>query len=267
MIVCTLGDLLVDVVVRLAGPLVPGDDVPAETLVGPGGQAANVAAWAAELGAQAHLVSKRADDDAGRLLGTELARRRVELHGPVVRGRTGVVVSMTGPDGERTMASDRAAGATLTADELDPEWFRCDVLHVSGYGLMMEGMAGAAAEASKAAREHGARISLDLSTWSEIRRLGRDTFHARAAALEPEIVFGGEQELDELAAPGLAPVVVRKLGPEGALVDGRRYPARSGPVVDSTGAGDALAAGFLVGGIELGLEAAARCVAKLGTLP
>ena len=59
-----------------------------------------------------------------------------------------------------------------------------------------------------------------------------------------------------------------KLGAEGVeLADGRRLPAPAAEVVDTTGAGDALAAGYLLGGPDLGLEAAARCVAKLGTMP
>jgi len=266
-IVCTLGDLVLDVVVRLERPLVSGDDAPARTEVGPGGQAANVAAWAAELGARARLVAKLADDDTGRLLGVELERRRVEVLGPVVSGRTGVVVSIAEPGGERTMASDRGAGATLAPAELDPEWFACDVLHVSGYGLLVEDMAAAAAVAAQETQARGGRVSLDLSTWSAIRELGRDRFHRRAAALEPDIVFGRDRELDELDDAGLAPTVVRKLGPGGAVVNGKTHAARPGPVVDTTGAGDALAAGFLVGGIELGLDAAARCVAKQGTMP
>jgi sugar/nucleoside kinase (ribokinase family) len=72
------------------------------------------------------------------------------------------------------------------------------------------------------------------------------------------------------AAYGLAPTAVVKRGARGLLVLGEErveLPARDGDVVDATGAGDALAAGFLVGGPELGLEAAARCVAQVGAMP
>ena len=62
-------------------------------------------------------------------------------------------------------------------------------------------------------------------------------------------------------------VVVIKRGQNGATIDGRDYPAPPGEVVDTTGAGDALAAWYLVGGPELAMEAAARCVAGLGTMP
>ena len=61
--------------------------------------------------------------------------------------------------------------------------------------------------------------------------------------------------------------VVLKRGPRGISVDGRDLPARPAEVVDTTGAGDALAAGYLVGGADLGLEAAARCVSQLGAMP
>src|SRR5213593_988248 len=123
MLVCTLGDLLLDVVVALDRDLVSGDDVPARTTVGAGGQAANVAAWAAELGARARFVGIRADDDAGRLAAASLAARGVELLGPAMHVAGGVVVSIVGPGGGRRMASDRRGAAALRDDELDPAWF------------------------------------------------------------------------------------------------------------------------------------------------
>ena len=111
--VCALGDLLLDVVARLDRPLVTGADTPAHTLVTAGGQAANVAAWAAALGADARLVAKRADDESGHLAATAIERLGVELRGPVATGETGIVVSAVSPDGERSMASDRGVSADL----------------------------------------------------------------------------------------------------------------------------------------------------------
>ena len=130
-VVC-LGDLLLDVVVRLDEPLTPGADAVAVTRAGAGGQAANVAAWAADLGADARFVCKRADDAAGRLVDEEIRARGVELVGPVVGGRNGVVVSIVGADGDRTMASDRGVAPDLAPEELDPGWFAdANVLHLS----------------------------------------------------------------------------------------------------------------------------------------
>ncbi len=84
-------------------------------------------------------------------------------------------------------------------------------------------------------------------------------------SLTPDLVFANERE--HAAVGPLDARLVLKRGAEGIVVDGRSYPARPTTVVDATGAGDALAAGFLVGGPELGLEAAARCCAKLGAMP
>jgi sugar/nucleoside kinase (ribokinase family) len=58
-----------------------------------------------------------------------------------------------------------------------------------------------------------------------------------------------------------------KRGRDGVVVDGRSFAALQTDVVDTTGAGDAFAAGYLVGSAHLGLETAARCCAKLGAMP
>jgi len=245
-LVCALGDVLLDVVVRLDRPLEQGDDVRAETVLAPGGQAANVAAWAVELGARARVLCKRARDDAGRLVAAELERRGVELAGPVAGGRTGAVVSVVEPGGEGSLASDRGVSAELRAEELEEAWFDCDVLHVSGYAL-------------DAARRPGVarRVSVDLASWTVIEEAGPDLFRERLAELDPDVVFAGLREFEALGGDVPAGEVVRKW----------ELPRPAGIAVDSTGAGDAFAAGFLVGGLELGLEAAARCVATVGALP
>src|SRR5256714_3463100 len=94
---------MLDVIVRLEEPLAPGGDVRAATRAGAGGQAANVAAWAVSLGAEACCIAKRGDDATGELVAHELAARGVELLGPVVAGATGVVVSIVGGDRARSL--------------------------------------------------------------------------------------------------------------------------------------------------------------------
>ncbi|MEP6977717.1 MAG: carbohydrate kinase family protein [Thermoleophilia bacterium] len=262
--ICTLGDLLLDVIVRLEEPLSPGADAVARTRSGAGGQAANVTAWVAELGADARFIGKRGSDAAGALVALELEKRGVELLGPVVAGATGTVVSIVGPDGERTMASDRGVAPELEPGELDAAWLAdCDWLHIPGYSLLRSPIAEAAAEA---ARLGTAKVSVDLSSWTEMRDFRADRFRERVAALEPEVVFANEQELHVLGDDLPGRVRVAKRGARGFSVDGREFAAND-TAVDATGAGDALAAGFLVGGPELALEAATRCVSKLGAMP
>ena len=149
---CTIGDLILDVVVLPERPPVPDADTPATIRLAAGGQAANVAAWASALGASSRLICKRGDDAASEFATAELARHGVEIRGPVARGRGGVVVSTRDPGGGRTMASDRGVAPLLEPSELDPSWVRsCDVLHVSGYCLLREPMAEAAIEAARLA--------------------------------------------------------------------------------------------------------------------
>jgi sugar/nucleoside kinase (ribokinase family) len=286
--IATFGDVLLDVVVLLAEPLAPGGDVRASNHAGAGGQAANVAAWAAELGAAARCIAKRGDDPAGELVARELAAHGVELVGPVGAGATGIVVSVVG-EGDRALASDRGVAPSFAPEELDAVWLACDVLHVSGYALLREPIAATALLAARLAREQGARVSVDVAAWTEIRRYGPVQFRELLDSVAPDVLFAteAEWELLGLEAPPArppapegaylsAPVGVLKRGPRGCTVfndDAKLdFAAVETDVVDPTGAGDALAAGFLVGGsleeaARRGLDAAARCVAKVGSLP
>jgi sugar/nucleoside kinase (ribokinase family) len=274
--IATLGDVLLDVVVLLSEPLVPGGDVRASSRAGAGGQAANVAAWAAELGAEARCIAKRGDDPAGELVARELEARGVELVGPVAESETGVVVSIVHA-GDRSLASDRGIAPALAPGELELGWFACDVLHLSGYALLREPIAAAALQAARFAREQGARVSVDVAAWTEIRSYGPVQFRELLDKLVPDILFATEAEWELLGGAYLtAPVGVLKRGARGCTVfteDAKLdFAAVEAKVVDPTGAGDALAAGFLVGGsleeaARRGLDAAARCIAKVGSLP
>ena len=274
--IATLGDVLLDVVVLLSEPLAPGGDVRASNRAGAGGQAANVAAWAAELGAEARCIAKRGDDPAGELVAQELAGRGVELVGPVEEGATGVVVSIVHA-GDRSLASDRGVAPSLSPEELDAAWLACDVLHLSGYALLREPIAATALQAARLARQQGARISIDVAAWTEIRSYGPVQFRELLDELAPDVLFATEAEWELLGGAYLtAPVGVLKRGARGCTVfteDAKLdFAAVDAEVVDPTGAGDALAAGFLVGGsleeaARRGLDAAARCVAKVGSLP
>jgi len=268
MLVCALGDLTLDVIVRLAGPIAAGGDTDAEIRIGPGGQAANVAAWAAALGASARFIGKTGADDAGALARARLAAYGVEVVGPI-EGRNGSICSLVSPEGERSMAADRGTARELRADEVDPEWTAgCGHLHVSGYALMLEPVRSAALHTAELARAEGARVSVDLASWSAIRDSGVAAFAEAVRALAPDVVFANEDE-ERVVGPSLVDATwILKRGAGGCAFDGdERAALPVERVVDSTGAGDALAAGWIVGDPDLALEAAARCVGHLGAMP
>jgi ribokinase len=264
--ICSLGDLLLDVVVRLDGPIAEDTDTYGRTRVGAGGQAANVAAWVAALGGSARFIGKRARDAAGKLLAEELAGRGVELAGPEVELGTGTVVSVATPDGKRTMLSDRGVSIDFEPAELDEAWLTgCDWLHVPVYSLARPPLRETALRAIRAAPQ----VSLDLSATVALEQAGVELLREVIAEHRPAVVFGNEEEV-ALLEPEANTVVVKR-GARGAVVRTSRetseYPARQVEAVDTTGAGDAFAAGFLLGGAELGIQAAARCVAQLGAMP
>jgi sugar/nucleoside kinase (ribokinase family) len=267
-IVCAIGDLTLDVIVRLGGQLAAGGDTTSEIRLAAGGQAANVSAWAAVLGANARFVGKRGEDEAGRFALAGLEATGVEVLGPV-HGRNGVICAVVSADGERSMASDRGTATALHADELDPAWLEgCDHLFVSGYALLHEPVRSAAQRAVKLARAQGAAVSVDLATWSAIREAGAVEFRDAVVDVAPDAVFANEAEEGIFGGPVPGAQWILKRGARGCSFDGDERPALPVErVVDTTGAGDALAAGWIVGGPALALEAAAQCVQRLGSMP
>jgi sugar/nucleoside kinase (ribokinase family) len=188
------------------------------------------------------------------------------------RGANGVVVSLVEPDGTRSMASDRGVAPGLSVEDLDPAWFEgCDVLHVAGYSLFRSPIAEASEAAVELARTAGARVSVDLSTATAIDVYGVKPFSELLARIAPDVIFGTESELQAVGGRFPSPEWVLKRGPAGVTVGLNGSTSDLSAVattpVDTTGAGDALAAGYLVGGPLVGLEAAARCVARIGAMP
>jgi sugar/nucleoside kinase (ribokinase family) len=168
------------------------------------------------------------------------------------------------------MLTDRGIATELGAQELQSGWFRnCSVLHLPAYSLVRPPIREAAQAAAALARAADARVSVDLSSTTAIRELGIGPFTALLEELEPDIVFANEDEATLL--PIEASTFVTKLGARGARIEDseglRELPAHQVEVVDTTGAGDAFAAGFLVGGVDLALEASARCVRSMGAMP
>jgi sugar/nucleoside kinase (ribokinase family) len=105
--IVVLGDVMMDVVARMSGPLAPGSDSPAAVSVGGGGSAANVAAWLAAAGARPVLVGRVGDDARGEAVAAELREAGVDARLAVDDERpTGTCIVLVGPGGERAMVPD-----------------------------------------------------------------------------------------------------------------------------------------------------------------
>jgi ribokinase len=285
--VLVLGDVMVDVVATLAGPVAPGSDSPARVTFQGGGQGANTAAWLALAGAEVALVARVGDDSAGREAAGQLGGLGVDLRLAVDAGRaTGTCVVLVAADGERTMFPDAGANAGLAAADLSEDLFvRGDHLHVAGYSLLREGSREAALSAIARARSAGMAVSLDPSSAAllpgGLRQLGRSVDLVVPNSEEARALAGvADPVAAARALAGSFPEVVVTLGEDGALwSDGSelvRVGAPAADVVDTTGAGDAFAAGLLaarargagpVEALEAGCALAARAVAMTGARP
>jgi sugar/nucleoside kinase (ribokinase family) len=256
--VVVVGDVATDVVVVLEGDPAPGSDRPASIVTRGGGAAANVAAHLARLGTAVELAGCVGDDPAGAGLAAELAAAGVRLALRTVTGvPTGTVVSLVEGDGQRSMLADRGANLELADGDVAVPGAGGH-LYVSGYTLLDPRPRTAGLQALRDAVAAGCTVSVDPASTGPLARYGVDRWLADTAgatlllpnAEEARLLTGCEDVED--AARALAaryPVVTVKLGPDGALwASGDvlvHRPAHPTTVVDTTGAGDAFAAGLL----------------------
>lgn len=251
--VMVVGDLMVDVVTNHCEPIAAGSDTAARIHLNGGGSAANTAAWLATMGEEPHLLAAVGDDDLGRRAVAELTAGGVRFIGPTAGDAiTGTCVVLVGPDGERTMLPDRGANDRLAVSDiiesLDPlpGW-----VHLSGYTLLGEGSRNAGQAIISAALAARCTLSVDAASAAPIRSVGASAFLQWIEGAS--IVFANDAEIEALG--GVAAVLAKvasvavKHGPAGATwTDGVDSAVADGlPVdlVDSTGAGDAFAAGWI----------------------
>jgi ribokinase len=291
--IVVLGDLMTDVVALASGPMSRGSDTRARVRFGGGGSAANTAAWLAATGVPGAFVGRAGDDLLGRAAVAELRDLGVDVHvGLDPKRTTGACVVVVTPDGERSMFPDAGANAGLAPEHLPAQLFVAGHhLHLSGYALLTEGSRAAALAALDLARTAGMTISVDPASVNPLRAVGVERVMAWLDGVD--LLLANEDEACLLAgladplAAGRAltqrfPEVVVKLGGDGAAWCGRDagapvvVPAVPVDVVDTTGAGDAFAAGFLpadlagaapADALTSGCAIAARVVARAGARP
>jgi len=260
-----------------------------------GGSGANTAVGAALLGARAGFVGKVRDDELGRLFSHDLNATGVRFDvAPATEGpATARCFVLVTPDGERTMNTYLGACQGLTAADVDEETVR-SARHVYLEGYLWDPPAAKEAfrKAAKLAHGAGNKVALTLSDAFCVDRY-RDEFLGLIRDGSLDILFANIHELKSLyqtadadtalaalrEEKGLLGIVTRS--EEGALVvsgdDTKSVPASSvREVVDTTGAGDLFAAGFLAGlarGLDhadcarLGAVAAAEIISHLGARP
>ena len=265
--VVSLGDLVLDVVVRIGARSRRAPTRPSRIALSAGGQGANVAAWVrgARRGGALARQARRRRRGTARGDAAARARGRAGRPGRAGRERASSSRSSTSPASARCSPT-AASRSTLRPDEIEPEWLECDHLHVSGLRAARASRSpSAATRAVELARERARGSASTSRRGARSATSAPSGFRALVEALAPDVVFANEDEDASSAArlPGVAWILKR--GARGCSFDGdERAALPVAEVVDTTGAGDALAAGWIVGGPDLALEAAARCVQRSG---
>lgn len=256
--IATLGDLVEDVVVWPAGPLRPGTDTPAGVHRRRGGSAANVAWMAARAGGTSRFIGSVGDDEIGTRLVGILEDAGVDVVVQRTAGATtGTIVVVVDPlTRERSFFTDRGACDALVDPR--PSWLDgVTALHVPAYSFCHEPLSATATSVVISARSRGIPVSIDASSTGALGDLGVEVARALLRELEPDVLLANREEARLLGVgpdrPAEGPrVTIVKDGADPTTIvraDGRVdvVPVpRVEPVVDTTGAGDGFAAGWLV---------------------
>jgi len=302
--VLVVGDVMTDVLVRVDAPLAVGSDTAAQIVTRGGGSGANTACWLAALGVPVTYVGRVGDDPFGpeavELLRTAGVRPSVAVDATAA---TGTCVVLVDADGERTMLPDAGANSMLTPADLPDELLRTAAhLHLSAYTLLNPGSRAAGRHAIRRARSLGLTVSVDAASAAPIDAVGAR--RVRELISGADLLLCNQAEgfaLVDAPDPARAGAlltrtvqeVVVKVGEGGAWwvrrgatqspvhvpavrVPAVHPPAGPGEALDTTGAGDAFAAGFLAAwlldaapdaALRSGCASAARAVALPGGRP
>ncbi len=259
-----------------------------------GGSAANTLAGAAALGMRCAFVGQVADDQLGAVFSHDIRANGVRFDTPPRAGEppSGRVLILVTPDGERTMNTYLGASHYLPMESLDADLVRsAKILYLEGYMWDPEEPRRVMREAIRVARAAGVTVAMTLSV-NFIIELHRSDLQALLDDGLIDILFVNDEEvrclprIDDLeeAIAEVArqvPLLVVTMGAEGAVAlrGGERFTVAAEPVakvVDTTGAGDLFAAGFLAGHaggrpvedcLRMGAVAAAEVITHFGARP
>lgn len=291
--VLCIGDVMLDVIARInVSPqkINFGSDTASRISTSSGGAAGNVAAWLTRTDARSTIVSHVGDDPAGAAIVAEFDALGVSHGDLVIPGETsGVVVVLVDSSGERTMFPDKGANSRLTAQDL-PDLNSFQAVYISGYALLNPLARDGVLAMIEKIKADGLPIYFDPASVGAMKDVADKELHNWFSMMdvlllneEESIYLTGSVDIERTLNYLLdfSQVVVIKRGSAGAIAKARGFdsislPAVATTVIDTTGAGDSFAAGFiasysknhdLTAALQAGGELAAGCVAIVGGRP
>jgi sugar/nucleoside kinase (ribokinase family) len=273
--ILVVGDVMTDLIVVPEGPLVRGSDRRASIRSRPGGSGANQAVWLGSMGTRVSFVARVGAADKPHL---EAYFKGFHVDPVLIADAllpSGMLVTIVDPDGERSFLTDRGANLALSPSDM-PVWLLEDtrLVLVSGYSYFAETPRSAVQWLAGEARGRGIPVAVDAASVGFLNEVGPMNFFewTTGAAL----LFCNADEAEALAGSGdlgeqmkvlgayYGRVIVKR-GARGAALGTAHgvtleLPAPAVHVVDTTGAGDAFAAGFI--SAELGGMSGAACLRR-----
>ncbi|NJM14419.1 MAG: adenosine kinase [Bacteroidales bacterium] len=222
-----------------------------------GGSAANTIHGIARLGAETAYIGKVGNDELGRFFTNDLEKSKIKSTLLKSATPTGSAVALISPDSERTFATYLGAAVEMSAAEITADMFEgYDFLHLEGYLVFNNELIE---KAARVAKEAGLKISLDLASYNVVE--ANLDFLTKLTKQYIDIVFANEEEAKAFtgkepeealhAMADMCEVAVVKVGAKGSLVKQNGQVTRVGAIhckpIDTTGAGDLYAGGFLYG--------------------
>jgi sugar/nucleoside kinase (ribokinase family) len=286
-----IGDVMTDIIVLPEGPLVRGSDRRARIVSKPGGSGANQAVWLGAMGADVEFAARVGSADRDRWMAYFRGFGVIPRLAGDETEPSGTLVTIVDPDGERSFLTDRGANLKLAPPDL-PSLEAGNVFGVviSGYSFFAEGPRATVSAFAASALAASVDVSLDAASVGFLEEVGPATFRnwtqgfstLFANAEEAECLSGSadlDTQMRELGRTYHR--VIIKRGAAGAAIGGRdgvrlTQPAERVTPIDTTGAGDAFAAGFLAArqlgeseadALSAGIAAGARAVAMVGGQP
>ncbi|MBO6026646.1 MAG: adenosine kinase [Bacteroidales bacterium] len=226
-----------------------------------GGSAANTISGAAKLGIETGYIGKVGNDDLGKFFENEMVKTNVKPLMMTTATPTGCAQAVISGDGERTFATYLGAALELSPDDLKPELFDgWDILYVEGYLVFNRPLVD---RALAIAKSKGMKVAIDLASYNVVEA-NRDYMNDIVKNYI-DIVFANQEEsrsltgmddpeaaLHEIAS--MCDIAVVKVGAKGAYVQHGDEVVKVAPipakVIDTTGAGDMWAAGFMAGFVK-----------------